>query len=185
MHSPEQETPLYLISLIDHKSQVDYNVSIQLLRYMVCIWNEYGKEMEGERGEARNKSFRYPPVLPIVYYEGKEPWTADVHLQDRIQMNDLFPRARAKAEQAETKAEEAEAKAEQAEINAKQAELRKAQMQTEAMENTIKTLVSVYQSLGASPEQTMIQLMEKCGLDRETAEQKMAMYLEDNIITNF
>ena len=39
---------IYFISLIEHKSQVDYDVSMQLLRYMACIWNEYAKEMKKE-----------------------------------------------------------------------------------------------------------------------------------------
>ena len=87
----KNETPLYLISLVEHKSWVDYNVSMQMLRYMVCIWNEYGKEMAGKRkGDIRNKNFRYPPILPIVYYEGKDNWTADLHLKDRIFMKELF-----------------------------------------------------------------------------------------------
>lgn len=30
------------------------------------------------------KSFRYPPILPIVYYEGTERWTAGIHLRDRV-----------------------------------------------------------------------------------------------------
>lgn len=29
-----EEAPLYLISLVEHKSQVDYNVSMQILRYI-------------------------------------------------------------------------------------------------------------------------------------------------------
>lgn len=37
------ETPFYLISLIEHKSQVDYNVIMQVLRYMVYIWEDYEK----------------------------------------------------------------------------------------------------------------------------------------------
>ena len=86
-----EEIPLYLISLVEHKSQVDYNVSMQILRYMVCIWNEYGREMMSlEKGNVKNKSFRYPPILPIVYYEGSEDWTADMHLKDRIMMNEFF-----------------------------------------------------------------------------------------------
>ena len=85
------ETPLYLISLTEHKSQVDYNVSMQLLKYMACIWQEYGKEQERKRpGCTKLKSFRYPPILPIVYYEGKEKWTAAVHLKDRIMLNEIF-----------------------------------------------------------------------------------------------
>ena len=91
MNREAGEVPLYLISLVEHKSQVDYNVSMQILRYMVCIWNEYGREMMSlEKGNVKNKSFRYPPILPIVYYEGSEGWTADMHLKDRIMMNEFF-----------------------------------------------------------------------------------------------
>lgn len=91
MNRGTEKTPLYLISLVEHKSQVDYNVSMQILRYMVCIWNEYGREMMSlEKGNVKNKSFRYPPILPIVYYEGSEDWSADLHLKDRIMMNEFF-----------------------------------------------------------------------------------------------
>lgn len=44
----DKDECLYLVSLIDHKSQVDYNVSMQLLRYMVCIWYNWEKE-NGQR----------------------------------------------------------------------------------------------------------------------------------------
>lgn len=85
------QMPMYMISLIEHKSRVDYNVAMQILRYMVCIWNDYEKEMNRQKeGISRNKSFRYPPILPIVYYEGAAKWTADLHLKDRIMMNEFF-----------------------------------------------------------------------------------------------
>lgn len=82
---------VFLISLTEHKSQVDYNVSMQLLKYMVCIWLDYGKEMEGRKeGITGRKSFHYPTVIPIVYYEGKAPWTADRKFRARISHEDLF-----------------------------------------------------------------------------------------------
>lgn len=37
--------PLYIISLIEHKTKVEYNVVMQILRYMVYIWEDYEKEM--------------------------------------------------------------------------------------------------------------------------------------------
>lgn len=37
---------IYVISLIEHKSEVDYDVTMQILRYMVCIWENYVREME-------------------------------------------------------------------------------------------------------------------------------------------
>lgn len=46
----EKDT-LYFISLIEHKTKVDYNVSMQLLRYMVYIWEDYEKEMERQKAK--------------------------------------------------------------------------------------------------------------------------------------
>ncbi len=77
--------PEFLVSLIEHKSLVDYDVSMQLLRYMMCIWTEYRREMEmKQEGCTRRKGFRYPLIIPIVYYEGKENWTAGRQLRDRV-----------------------------------------------------------------------------------------------------
>lgn len=79
------ELPLYIISLVEHKTQVEYNVVMQLLRYMVHIWEDYEKEMEkAHPGISKRKEFQYPPVLPIVYYEGTDRWTASTDLADKI-----------------------------------------------------------------------------------------------------
>ncbi len=83
--------PLFMISLIEHKSRVDYDITMQLLRYMVCIWHEYAKDMEHKKeGISKRKDFRYPPVLPIVYYEGSARWTAARRLRERICHGDDF-----------------------------------------------------------------------------------------------
>ena len=87
------EKPFFLISLIEHKSRVDYNVIMQLLRYMVFIWIDYEREIKKQTGNkdiARSKNFRYPPILPIVYYEDSGRWTADMHFAARIMLNDVF-----------------------------------------------------------------------------------------------
>lgn len=86
-----QKDSLFLISLIEHKSTVDYNVTMQMLKYILCIWLEYGKEMERDYpGITATKDFRYPAVIPVVYYEGKGKWTADRQLKDRVAQNDMF-----------------------------------------------------------------------------------------------
>ena len=94
LHDQKRKTeyePLFIVSLIEHKSSVDYNVSMQLLKYMMCIWLEYGKEIEGRKPSITSrKSFRYPTVIPVVYYEGKAAWTADRHFRSRISRNEMF-----------------------------------------------------------------------------------------------
>ena len=87
----EQEFEFFLVSLVEHKSKVDYNVVVQLLKYMTCIWAEYEKTFGTDyKNQVKTKGFRYPPILPIVYYEGTERWTAATHLKERIFMYEFF-----------------------------------------------------------------------------------------------
>ena len=85
------EITYYLLSLIEHKTQVDYNIHMQIFRYMVYIWERHERECERkEPGCTRRKDFRYPPILPIVYYEGRDTWTASPEFKDRILLGDEF-----------------------------------------------------------------------------------------------
>ena len=88
----EKEQEVYVIPLIEHKSKVDYDVSMQLLRYMVVIWYDYAKRQNQVRPDSsRTKGFRYPLIIPIVYYEGSMKWTADMHLRNRIENAEQLP----------------------------------------------------------------------------------------------
>ena len=83
------KTSFYLISLIEHKSEVDYNVVMQIFRYMAFIWEDYEKEQNRKyKGISKTKNFKYPPILPIVYYEGEGNWTAVTRLHDRVYLSD-------------------------------------------------------------------------------------------------
>ena len=60
VHMKVGENTFYLVSLIEHKSNVDYNVVMQILRYMVFIWEDYEREMNRRHeGISRTKDFRY------------------------------------------------------------------------------------------------------------------------------
>jgi len=81
------------VALIEHKSAVDYDIAMQLLQYMVCIWYDWAKAEEarlGKKGVRKRKPFRYPPILPIVYYEGAESWDDAPELRDRILLPGVF-----------------------------------------------------------------------------------------------
>ena len=66
----------YVYILLEHKSYSDYNIGVQLLRYMSAIWD---KEIK------KQKNRRLPLILPIVLYQGKEKWGASTQFADRIE----------------------------------------------------------------------------------------------------
>lgn len=87
----KNENPFFLVSLIEHKSTIDYNVSMQIFRYMVYIWETYAKEAEKlQKGITKRADFKYPPILPIVYYEGVGNWTVPFDFKNRIMEGEAF-----------------------------------------------------------------------------------------------
>lgn len=85
MRLGNNQEEIYVISLIEHKSQVDADVAMQLLLYMTVIWKDYARKCNKQKKNANKSShFRYPLIIPIVYYEGTDKWTAGLRLSDRI-----------------------------------------------------------------------------------------------------
>ena len=83
------EKEVYVLSLIEHKSEIDYDVAMQLFRYMSVIWQDYkATQNKKHKGASASADFRYPLIIPIVYYEGKKEWTAGLHLKDRIDFSE-------------------------------------------------------------------------------------------------
>ena len=92
IHLDGQDAEVFVIPLIDHKSYVDYDVAMQLFRYMAVIWYDYAKRQNSRQsGVSHTKGFRYPLIIPIVYYEGIDRWTADMHFHSRIAHAELMP----------------------------------------------------------------------------------------------
>ena len=46
------ENSFYLISLIEHKTKPEYNIFMQIFRYMVYIWKDYEKKRRRSRKES-------------------------------------------------------------------------------------------------------------------------------------
>ncbi len=83
--------PVYVVALLEHKSRVDFDVAFQLLKYMVGIWSLHRNEQNGiHEGISSTRDFRYPLVIPIVYYEGRSRWTADLHWKGRVELSEMF-----------------------------------------------------------------------------------------------
>jgi predicted transposase/invertase (TIGR01784 family) len=62
--SLNNKTQIKISLLFEHKSRPDQRLPFQLLRYMTSIW------------ETDNQQKKKPvPVIPVVFYHGKESWT--------------------------------------------------------------------------------------------------------------
>jgi hypothetical protein len=83
--------PLFVIAIVEHESEVNYRASFKMLQYICLVLERYEKEVnEGHPGLSLRKDFRYPPVLPIVFYDGADAWTAQMNFADRTEMKEVF-----------------------------------------------------------------------------------------------
>ena len=55
----------YIYFLFEHKSYISKNISFQLLKYMIEIWEEKIK---------KEKTNELPMIIPLVIYHGKDRW---------------------------------------------------------------------------------------------------------------
>jgi len=60
----------FLYALLEHKSDPDPMVALQLLRYMVRIWDRWRRERPREGAPPR-----LPAIVPMVVYHGAKTWT--------------------------------------------------------------------------------------------------------------
>lgn len=82
---------LFLIAIVERQSKVHYDMAFRLLRYIVMILTDYENEQERlHPGITKTKDFKYPPILPIVYYEGNETWSAVKNFHERVYLSDVL-----------------------------------------------------------------------------------------------
>ncbi len=66
-------TEILLSVILEHKSRPDPRVHFQLLQYVLALWNRSLRNGQPPR-----------PVLPVLFYHGKEPWTIPPGLSDLL-----------------------------------------------------------------------------------------------------
>lgn len=55
----------YVYTLFDHKSYIDEDVALQLLRYKLRIWEQL----------SRQEKRKITPIVPVVFYQGLTQWS--------------------------------------------------------------------------------------------------------------
>ena len=73
-----QDARIYV--LLEHKSSVDYDTPLQIVRYMLNIWARELKATPAHR--------KLPMILPLVFYHGLGEWTVPLSLAEMIDAPD-------------------------------------------------------------------------------------------------
>ena len=93
---------LFVIGILEHESEVNYASAFKLLRYTTLVLSEYVKDNDRRYYEEKKQSgnteltlstakeFRYPPVIPIIFYDGPGAWTSETNFFDKTEMNGIF-----------------------------------------------------------------------------------------------
>ena len=85
------QTPLFVIAILEHESKVNFRSSFKMLQYIYLVLDAWEKEIDRESPRASShKDFKYPPVLPIIFYDGKVTWTAEKNFLNRTWLNQAF-----------------------------------------------------------------------------------------------
>ena len=79
--------PVFIIVLTEHQSTVNFRMAFRMLQYIVLILDAYEKEVNAEGDVSGKKEFRYPLILPIVFYDGEGEWTAETNFLNKTEPN--------------------------------------------------------------------------------------------------
>jgi hypothetical protein len=81
---------LFVIAIVEHESKINYRAPFKMLLYIALILNEYEKEANKDTNITFTKDFKYPPILPIIFYDGENEWTAETNFLHRTEMSGIF-----------------------------------------------------------------------------------------------
>jgi predicted transposase/invertase (TIGR01784 family) len=86
-----KDSPLFVIAIVEHESKVNFRTSFKMLQYICFILDAYEKEqILLDPGCITRKEFKYPPVLPVVFYDGPDTWTAETNFLRRTALSEVF-----------------------------------------------------------------------------------------------
>ncbi len=63
--------------LLEHKSGIDARTPLQLMRYMLRLW-------QADLDDSASGDGKLTPILPVVFYHGRGPWTPPLSIQEMI-----------------------------------------------------------------------------------------------------
>jgi hypothetical protein len=82
---------MFVVAIVEHESQVNYRASFKMLQYIALILGQCERDADKDNpGISETKSFMYPPVLPIVFHDGIDTWTAETNFLYKTELHEVF-----------------------------------------------------------------------------------------------
>ena len=80
---------IYVFIMLENQSTVDFLMPFRLLEYMCRLWRRH---VQDNKQQARNKQFKLPAILPILFFDGdeKQGWTAETKFLNKVEDKNLF-----------------------------------------------------------------------------------------------
>jgi nicotinamide riboside kinase len=81
----------YFVVLTEHQSTVDHKMPLRILEYLVCIWWAWLRNRQPLL-DWKKTPFSLPPIVPIVFYNGKRKWTVPTQFRKNVENYEKFSR---------------------------------------------------------------------------------------------
>jgi hypothetical protein len=76
---PEAETWFYILVHLEFQSTIDFFMALRVTTYKMLLWEDLVRQ------GSLTTSGKLPPMLSVVLYNGKRPWTAPLSLEELIE----------------------------------------------------------------------------------------------------
>ena len=79
---PNQEVIIFI--LIEQQSDFDPTMAFRIFHYMAQIWEMQRREFEGQKKPINQ--WRFQPIVPIVFYTGREDWKTPIDMRYLVEL---------------------------------------------------------------------------------------------------
>jgi predicted transposase/invertase (TIGR01784 family) len=82
-----KEEEIFVFIHLEHQTKVNFLMSFRVMEYMTRIWRNWINEQDeltGEEKPSERKGFLLPPIYPVIFYDGRNDWTAETEFAKKV-----------------------------------------------------------------------------------------------------
>jgi predicted transposase/invertase (TIGR01784 family) len=82
-----KDEEIFVFIHLEHQAKVNFLMPFRVIEYMTRIWRNWIDEQDepaGAEKPSERKGFLLPPIYPVVFYDGKSDWTAELEFAKKV-----------------------------------------------------------------------------------------------------